>query len=162
VRHGRPRRDSLINVSERSSPSSTSKRSNHREYPFGLQPHANAEAFLAQLPIKLLCFSIAVVQSPVAAFPAFLIPKSKCLENAPGGFRPRQVLLRFRIRDSLRIITHNSECLLSPDLTRANRASEISRRSQQFGSRRSGARRYRVSPRSMLAFLETNSLGELR
>ena len=44
------------------------------------------------------------------------VDSKKCLDNALGDFFVfKQVPLRFGIRDSLRIITHNSERLLSPD-----------------------------------------------
>ena len=54
-------------------PSSVSSRSNQREYPVAFQSHAHAEPLLAQLSIKLLRLSVAVMQSPVAALPGFLI-----------------------------------------------------------------------------------------
>src|SRR5713101_1376142 len=48
--------------------------------PGGLHPHAHADSSLLQVPIELLGFSIAVIQSPFAALPRFLVEKSDLLK----------------------------------------------------------------------------------
>src|SRR6266849_8734793 len=47
--------------------------------PGGLHPHSHADSFLLQVPIKLLCFLIAVIQSPFAAFPSLCICESNLM-----------------------------------------------------------------------------------
>src|SRR3984885_5180324 len=62
-----------------SMPSSASNRSNQREIAGGLHPHAHARSSCCQFAIKLLGFSITVVQSPFVAFSCLGIDKRDVL-----------------------------------------------------------------------------------
>jgi len=46
--------------------------------PSGLHPHAQADSSPLQVPIELLCLSIAVIQSPFAALPVSWSKKAIC------------------------------------------------------------------------------------
>jgi hypothetical protein len=46
----------------------------------GLHPHAHADSSLLQVSVELLCFSLAVIQSPFAALPPFLLQERDLLE----------------------------------------------------------------------------------